>query len=307
MVNRLFAHRSRYRYQVEGMSQAVNATRLHSRRVVVFKHGNRSIDQLSRVLFVGSESRLRSKKVMNQLPMVKAEPSVSCCRWSPQMSGFCFGIVLTAVAVGAYWAGKGSLSNSNVGDANSVAARFVPPEYLNAAATHGSSNLAVCTGQVDEDAEGFFVLDYLTGELKAWVYYPRAGTFGGYFVTNVQPVLGVNKNPEYLLVTGNALTIGQSSNVRPAQTLVYVVDARSGFFAAFVIPWNRTMANSNSPQNGTFTMVGGGQIREPQGGAKKPINPPKAPGPGGAVGAAPGNNVGGAAPGPQPPAPGKQP
>ncbi|MFN7845553.1 MAG: hypothetical protein ACK5N9_27840, partial [Pirellula sp.] len=86
-----------------------------------------------------------------------------------------------------------------------------------------------------------------------------------------------------------------------------VVDARSGYFAAYTITWNRTMSNSNAPQNGTFTMVGGGQIREPQGGAKKPINPPKAPGPGNAAGAAPGNNAGGAAPGPQPPAAGKQP
>lgn len=262
---------------------------------------------------------------MNQLPVVESEQSGSCCRWSPQMSGFCLGIVIAAVAFGGYLAGRGTPSNEAGPYSNSVASRFVPQEYLNAAATHGSSNLAVCTGRVDEDAEGFFVLDYLTGELKAWVYYPRAGTFGGYFMTNVQPVLGVNnKNPEYLLVTGDALTVGQSSNVRPAQTLVYVVDARSGFFAAFTIPWNRTMANSNAPQNGTFTMVGGGQIREPQGGAKKPINPPKAPGPGNAPGAVPGNNAGGAAPGnnaggavpgnnagaapgPQPPAAGKKP
>jgi hypothetical protein len=254
---------------------------------------------------------------MNQLPVVESEQNVSCCRWSPQMSGFCLGIVIAAVAFGGYIAGRGTSSNEEAGlDSQSVAARFVPAEYLNASATHGALNLAVCTGRVDEDAEGFFVLDYLTGELKAWVYYPRAGTFGGYFMTNVQPVLGINnKNPEYLLVTGDALTVGQSSNVRPAQTLVYVVDARSGFFAAYTIPWNRTMANSNAPQNGTFTMVGGGQIREPQGGAKKPINPPKAPGPGNAAGAAPGNNAGGAvpgnnagaAPGPQQPAAGKKP
>nr|MCU0719016.1 hypothetical protein [Pirellula sp.] len=144
---------------------------------------------------------------MNQLPVVESTQGVSCCRWSPQMSGFCLGIVIAVVAIGGYLAGKSSSPSEESSNASSVAARFVPPEYLKASATHGATNLAVCTGRVDEDAEGFFVLDYLTGELKAWVYYPRAGTFGGYFITNVQPVLGVNnKNPEYLLVTGDALT-----------------------------------------------------------------------------------------------------
>jgi hypothetical protein len=232
---------------------------------------------------------------MGQLPVVNAGEGQSCCRWAPWMSGVALGIMLSAIAVGSYFFGKSTASQSEEARWNGIPVSRVPAELLQASATHGTSNLAICTGRVDDDAEGFFALDFLTGELKAWVYYPRQGAFGGLFATNVQPALGVNsKNPEYLLVSGEAMTIGQSSNVRPAQCLIYVVDVRSGFFAAYTIPWNRTLENSASAQMGSFVYIGGGQIREPQGGAKKPANPPKAPGPGGAgPGPGAGNPAGG--------------
>jgi hypothetical protein len=35
--------------------------------------------------------------------------------------------------------------------------------------------MAVCTAQVGDDAEGFFALDFITGDLKGWVYYPKMG------------------------------------------------------------------------------------------------------------------------------------
>ena len=214
--------------------------------------------------------------------------------------------MVAAIAATCFYAGRLTSPSKPATDETNAEWTF-PKELLNATATHGGSNLAVCTGPLDEDAEGLFTLDYLTGELKGWVYYPRFARFGGFFVTNVQPFLGVSKNPEYLLVTGTSRVFGQASNVRPSQSQIYVVDTRSGYFAAFSVPWNGAMANSGAPQNGTFTFVDGGQIREPQGGAKKPINPPKAPGPG-APG--PGNNAanpGGAVPGPQQPGPNKLP
>jgi len=249
---------------------------------------------------------------MNQLPMVESEQNSTCCRWSNQKLGFGAGLLVAAVAAAGFFAGR--LTSPPKLDGGETLTEFsLPKELLNATSTHGGTNLAVCTGPLDEDAEGLFTLDYLTGELKAWVYYPRFGRLGGFFVTNVQPFLGVsNKNPEYLLVTGTSRVFGQSSNVRPSQSQIYVVDAKSGYFAAFSIPWNGAMANSGAPQNGTFTFIDGGQIREPQGGAKKPINPPKAPGPGAVPGAGPaaGNNPAnpaGGVPGPAQPGAGKQP
>lgn len=96
------------------------------------------------------------------------------------------------------------------------------------------------------------------------------------FYTNVQAQLGMSKNPEYLLITGAAEPASVGSNIRPAACLVYVVDTKSGFFAAYTIPWNRTLESSSAMQGGAILPIGGGQIREPQSGVKKPVNPPNA-------------------------------
>ncbi len=71
------------------------------------------------------------------------------------------------------------------------------------------------------------------------------------------------KEPEYLLVTGAAVTTGASSNTRPAACLAYVMDVHEGIFAAYGVPWNRSVENSGSPQSGALIPVGGGQIRAP--------------------------------------------
>lgn len=139
----------------------------------------------------------------------------------------------------------------------------LPPEVLRAAATHGSSTMAIATGPIDDDSEGIFFLDYISGDLQCWVYYPRMGTFGAKFQTNVRAQLPSGKNPEYLLVTGAAVTTGASSNTRPAACLAYVMDVHEGIFAAYGVPWNRSVENSGSPQSGALIPVGGGQIRAP--------------------------------------------
>jgi hypothetical protein len=153
----------------------------------------------------------------------------------------------------------------------------IPAELLRATASHGGSSMAVCTAQVDENAEGFFTLDYLTGDLKGWVYYPRMQAFGGLFATNVVQFLGPGgKNPEYLLVSGSALSAPSGSNVRAASSLLYVVDVKMGQFVAFTIPWNRALENAGSQQVNTFVPVGGDVIRPMVGpGVRKPpaVNP----------------------------------
>ena len=222
-----------------------------------------------------------------ELPVIESESNgSSCCRLSPYSIGMLVGLTIACVG-GALIGGLGfmlgrstliarpsdpSVASSTFGISNDR----IPPELLRATATHGGNNLAVCTGWIDDDSEGFFALDYNTGDLKCWVYYPRQGAFGGLFMTNVQPVLGMSKNPEYLLVSGQAIPVGAGTNVRPANSLVYVVDTKSGFFAAYTIPWNRTMESSSAMQGGQIIFVGGGVVREPQSGVKKPATPPPA-------------------------------
>ncbi len=65
------------------------------------------------------------------------------------------------------------------------------------------------------------------------------------------------------MVTGAAITVGTSSNTRPAMCLVYVMDVHEGVFAAYAIPWNRSIENAGGPQAAPMVHVGGGQIRAP--------------------------------------------
>lgn len=216
-----------------------------------------------------------------------------CCNMSTLsfglLGGLFGGIALSVLLGGAFFLGRSTNPGaSEFSPLVSIPNSRMHPDLLSASATHGGANMAVCTAQVDENAEGFFTLDFITGDLKGWVYYPRLATFGGLFITNVQPALGMSKNPEYLLVSGNTAPTRGSGNSRSAQSLVYVVDTRSGMFAAYTIPWNSTMESSGAGQMGQFVLIGGDKVREAGLGVKKAVSPPNIPKPA-AGNAAPGN------------------
>lgn len=180
------------------------------------------------------------------------------------------GVALCAMLASSYFVGRWSASSAalvELESSKSIPANRLHPdlpvEWLKATATHGAANIAVCTAAAGEEAEGFFALDFLTGDLKGWVYYPRMQAFGGLFATNVIQYLGTagGKNPEYLLVSGASASGPTGGQVRAAQSLIYVVDVKLGTFVAFAIPWNRAMENSGVAQMNTLLPVGGDAIR----------------------------------------------
>lgn len=137
----------------------------------------------------------------------------------------------------------------------------LPPELLKASATHGTNNFAVATGLVSDDAEGVFFLDFLTGELTCWVYYPRIQQFNAKFTTNVSAALpAAGQNPQYLMVTGTMTGVVGAANARPGGCLVYVVEPTSGTFVAYAVPWNRAVEKQQAPQAGQLIPAGGGQV-----------------------------------------------
>ena len=216
-----------------------------------------------------------------------------CCNMTYMVCGLFGGITLTLMLVAAFWFGRQSAVDIGEQSSwNGIPNNRVPPEFLSASGSHGGSNMAVCTGFVGQDAEGFFALDFLTGDLKGWVYYPKQGAFGGLFMTNVTQQLGpISKNPEYLLVSGLTDAVAVGGNVRLGGSLIYVVDMRSGYFAAYTAPWNKTLESSaGAPQGGQLLFVNGGQIRDSTLSGRKPVTPQ--PGVG-----AQGPNPGGANPG----------
>jgi len=173
--------------------------------------------------------------------------------------------IVVAIALAAYQFGLKSRGPANLQEA-----------VLHATASHGGTTVAVATGRVSEESEGIFILDYLTGNLQCWVFYPRYQRFGAKFETNITQVLPATKNAEYLLVTGDSQTTQSSGNARPAGCLVYVVDVKSGMFAAYTLPWNRSAEAAGELQKGLMVSVGYDQYRVPVGGAsaKKPPTPP---------------------------------
>lgn len=133
---------------------------------------------------------------------------------------------------------------------------------LHASASMGSETFAIATGMIDEDGEGVFFLDYLTGDLNCFVMNPRVGKFVGWFQTNVMNDLPATKGkkPSYVLATGMWHAKGNGS-VRPADTVVYVADGNSGAFAAYTFPWVRGTSSILAKQAAKMTLLDVGKAR----------------------------------------------
>jgi hypothetical protein len=134
---------------------------------------------------------------------------------------------------------------------------------LHAAATHGGDTMAIATGLIDEGVEGVFILDFITGELTCQVLNPRTGTLAGLYKRMVSGDLGVQqgKQPKYLMVTGGLRVRQNISNVKPAETVVYVADANTGRYVAYLLPWNKAAFSQNVVQAADIIPIGQGSAR----------------------------------------------
>src|SRR5262245_4881338 len=60
-----------------------------------------------------------------------------------------------------------------------------PQVPLHAVATHGQENFAICTAPMDDDVEAVFILDDVTGDLKAAALNVQMRRFNTFFEYNV--------------------------------------------------------------------------------------------------------------------------
>ena len=76
--------------------------------------------------------------------------------------------------------------------------------HLHAATASQNEAYAMATGAIDEEVEGVYLLNFLTGDLQCSVMGIRTGRFAGMFKTNVIRDLGMDpaKQPAYLMATG---------------------------------------------------------------------------------------------------------
>ena len=139
----------------------------------------------------------------------------------------------------------------------------LPETLLHATASHSGKSMAMATGLVDEESEGVFILDYLTGDLQCYVINPRTFLWGGMFKSNVIQDLGVQqgKDPNYVMVTGQTQFLRGTGVQAPAMCVVYVLDANTGNFAAYGLAWNKTMARGPQVQTDTLRLLQTGKAR----------------------------------------------
>lgn len=191
----------------------------------------------------GADSKIDTASALGStaryLPTPAAWIVVAACLCS------CFALGL------GYWLGQRSPTSTGL------------PPLLAASAVTGDT-MAVATGQVGRDSEGIFFLDFITGDLQCLVYYPRTGTFGAHYMTNVAQSLGAGQNAKYLMITGEAIPQSQTAGARPGASLVYVTNTTTGMFASFAVPWNQTAEASGRVQSGALVYAGGGSIRNYQ-------------------------------------------
>ena len=104
-------------------------------------------------------------------------------------------------------------------------------------------SFAVCTAPIEGNVEGFFILDFETGDLTGGVLNQNTSKFGASYRSNVLKDLGFKpgkvKNPKFLLVPGMMTFTGAT---RLAQSVLYVTDAATGVTVAYGIPWNSAQA-----------------------------------------------------------------
>jgi hypothetical protein len=110
---------------------------------------------------------------------------------------------------------------------------------VQATATDRQDNFAVTTGWVDQDMEGVFFLDSLTGVLKGAVLNAKSGKFTAFYQQNILADLEIqpDRNPKFLLVTGGAALPTLPGGKRLGNSVIYIVEVTTGRTVAYGIPW----------------------------------------------------------------------
>ena len=134
-----------------------------------------------------------------------------------------------------------------------LGSRWGSPDRLprvSAVTSQSDESFAVCTVPLDVGVEGFFMLDFETGDLSGGVLNPTTSLFGAVYKHNVLKDLGFKpgqvKNPKFLLVAGLA-DLRRAGNASLAQSVLYVTDSSTGTTVAYGIPWSMQQPQAASP------------------------------------------------------------
>jgi hypothetical protein len=130
-----------------------------------------------------------------------------------------------------------------------------PTAALHAVATDSNPTCIVATGLMDPSVEAVFVLDTLTGDLKAGVLSKRGQKFTAQYQRNILKDFGLEegKKPQFLMVTGISDLARVPGGVRPSSSAVYVAEITTGVLCAYTVPWAPELHTKDQP-------IPGGQV-----------------------------------------------
>ncbi len=138
------------------------------------------------------------------------------------------------------------------------------PFVLKADSSARGKGVSMATGRIDENVEGLFVLDHLTGDLQCWVLNSRNIGAAAIFKANVALNMGNEKagDGDYVMVTGGFFFDGgNAGNVRPGQCICYVADGNSGKVIGYGLTYNRQAVLRGNTQGGALSVVCRGVTR----------------------------------------------
>ncbi len=140
------------------------------------------------------------------------------------------------------------------------------PIVLNADTANSGKAISLATGVVDENVEGLFVLDHLSGNLQCWVINPKTGGVAAIFAASPVVDMGLDKggDTDFVMCTGgvNFTGRGRTGNARPANVICYVADGNSGKVVGYSLVFDRQAAIRGDTQGGLLEVVCRGFARD---------------------------------------------
>lgn len=130
-----------------------------------------------------------------------------------------------------------------------VVGGLLPDSPLHATATDRAENFALATGSIDEGIEAIYTLDFLTGDLQAYVLNPSTRNFSSWYKRNILADLKVEqgKAPKFVMVTGTA-DLRSGGQGQFGNSVVYVGELSGGYLGVYALPFNPGALNRLNPQ-----------------------------------------------------------
>lgn len=133
-----------------------------------------------------------------------------------------------------------------------------PDTPLHAVATDRSGDQYIMTtSPIDEETEGVFVLDCLTGELGMSLMNP-VGKFQGNRISPIAATplavrqiltdfgIDPSKNPRFMMVSGLTRTQRSSGTHQRSRAMVYIMEITTGKVVAYAFHWTGTVTRGVS-------------------------------------------------------------